>query len=162
MDAAEVAAELGTAQEPDLNFEYLQGLSPRSEPKAAIAAAKLGFVWERGATSDWVVGSESAPELDAEPGPGLAAAAASGLALERAPEPGLETEPEIWRAELREGLQSPRGPRAGSGPRAERPGAEPPRAVPCPGRAGPGAAPALRARLELAAPAEPASLPPQL
>lgn len=72
LEAAEGAAEdeLGTAQEPDLNFEYLQGLSLRSEPEVGIAAAQLEFVWEHGATSDWVVELESAPELDAEPGPG--------------------------------------------------------------------------------------------
>lgn len=164
LEAAE--DELGTAEEPDLKFEYLQGLSLRCEPEAAMAAAELGFVWERGATLDRVVGLDFAPELDAEPGPGLGtdprAAAASGLALERAPEPALETEPEIWRAELRGWLQSPREPRAGSGPRAERPGAEPPWAEPGPSRAGPGADPAPWARPVLEVPAEPASLPPQL
>lgn len=164
LEAAEVAAEdeLGTAQDPDLNFECLQGWSLRCEPEAVIAAAELEFVCEHGATANWA-GLEFAPELDAEPGTGLGTgprvAAASGPALERAPGAGLETEPEIWRAELRGPPRSHQEPRAGSGPRAARPGAGPPRAVPWPSRAGPGAVPAPRARPGLAVPAEPASLP---
>lgn len=154
MEAAEIVAEdeLGTAQEPDLDFEYLQGLCPRSEREPVIAAAELEFAWECGATSEQTVGLEFAPELEAEPGPGLGAAPRA--ALERAPGPGLETEPGTWRAELREGPRRQQEPRAGSGPRA---GAEPPRAGP-----GPGAAPAPRARPLLEAPAEPAWLPPHL